>query len=86
MIFSNRKPETIKFFYDKESITICDKYTYLGIQFTRNGNLKEAVSVLCDKAMERDVLFILFLIQGLTITPSLPLKMFDSIIRPILAY
>ncbi len=31
MIFSNRKPETAKFFYDSESIAISDKYTYLGI-------------------------------------------------------
>ncbi len=52
MIFSNRKPETVTFFYDTESLAISDKYTYLGIQFTRNGNVKEAVSVLCDKAMK----------------------------------
>ncbi len=55
MMFSNWKPETVKFFYDTESLAISDKYTYLGIQFTRNGNLKEAVSVLCDKAMKGKV-------------------------------
>ncbi len=52
MIFSNQKPETVTFFYDTESLAISEKYTYLGIQFARNGNLKEVVSVLCDKAMK----------------------------------
>ncbi len=86
MIFSNRKPETVKFFYDTESITISDKYTYLGIQFTRNGNLKEAVSVLCDKAMKGMFSLYSSLYIGLTITPRLPLKVFDNTVRPILAY
>ncbi len=86
MFFSNRKPETAKFFDDTESIAFSNKYTYLGMQFTRNGNLKEAVNVLCDKAMK--VMFSLskFLYTGLTITLSLPLKVFDSTIRPIPAY
>ncbi len=80
MIFSNRKPETVKFFYDTESIAISDKYTYLGIQFTRNGNLKEAVNVLCDKAMKGMFSLCSSLFTGLTITPSLSLslKVFDS--------
>ncbi len=86
IIFNNRKPEIVKFFYDKESIAISDKYTYLGIQLTRNGNLKEAVSVLCDKAMKGIFSLCSSLYTGLTITPSLPLKVFDCTIRPILAY
>ncbi len=86
MIFSNWKPETVTFFYDTESSAISDKYTYLGIQFTRNDNLKEAVSVLGDKAMKGMFSLCSSLYTGLTITPSLLLKVFDSTIRPILAY
>ncbi len=84
MIFSNRKPETIKFFYDTESIAISEKYIYLGIQFTRNGNLKEAVNVLCAKVMKGMFSLCSSLYTCLTITPSLPLKVFDSTIRLIL--
>ncbi len=86
MIFSYREPETVTFFYDKESLAISDKYTYLGIQFTRNDNLKEAVSVLCDKAMKGMFPLCSSLYTGLTNTSSLPLKLFDSTIRHILAY
>ncbi len=86
MIFSNRKPEIVKFFYDTESIAISDKYTYLGIQFTGNGNLLEAVIVLCDSAMKGMFPLCSSLYTGLTITPCLPLKVFDITIRSILAY
>ncbi len=86
MIFSNRKPETVKFFYDSESIAISDKYTYLGSQFTRNGNLKKAVSVLCDKAMKGMFSLCSSLYTGLIITSSLPLNVVDSTIMSILPY
>ncbi len=61
-----------------------DKYTYLGTQFTRNGNLKDVVSVLCDKAMKGMFSLCSSLYTDLTITPRLPLKVFDSTIRPML--
>ncbi len=83
MIFSNRKPETVKFCYDTESITISDKDTCLGIQFIRNGNLKEVVSVLCEKAMKGMFSLCSSLYTDLTITPSLHLKVSDSTIRLI---
>ncbi len=86
MIFSNRRPEIVKFFYDTESIAISDKYTYLGVQFTRNGTLKEAVSVLCDKVMKGMLSLCSSLYIGRTITQSFLLKVFYSTIRPILAY
>ena len=87
MIFSNRrKSENIKYLFGKENISITDKYTYLGINFTSNGSLKEAVSTLCDKAMKGMFSLCSSLYTGITVTPSLPLKVFDSTIRPILAY
>ena len=53
VIFSNRhKVEGQDFTFGTEKITIADSYTYLGITFTKNGNLKEAVTALCDKAMK----------------------------------
>ncbi len=38
MIFINRKTDNFKFFYSTENLTMSDKYTYLGILFTRSGN------------------------------------------------
>ncbi len=51
MIFSNRcKVEGQNFTFGTETIAIVDSCTYLGITFTKYGNLKEAVTTLCDKA------------------------------------
>ena len=80
------KADKDQFFFGTDKILITDRYTYLGIKFTRNGNLKEAVTSLCDKARKGMFSLCSSLYTGITINPSLPLQVFDSTIRPILTY
>ncbi len=87
IIFRNRgKLEDVKFWYGQNEISITDKYTYLGITFTENGKLNEAVKVLHDKAIKGMFSLSSSLYTGITIKPQLPLSLFDSTIRPILMY
>ncbi len=87
VIFSNRrKVEGQNFTFGPEKIAIVDSYTYLGITFTKNGNLKEAVTTLCDKAKKGMFSLCSSMYTGITISLSLPIKICVSTIRPILAY
>ncbi len=50
MIFSNRrKVEGQNFTFGTEKIPIIDSYTYLGIPFTKNGNLRVNVGQIRGK-------------------------------------
>ncbi len=87
IIFSNRcKVKGQNFTFGTEKIAIVYSYTFLGITFTKNGNLNEAVNTLCDKSKKGMVSLCRLLYTGFTISPTLPLKIFNSTIRPMLAY
>jgi len=69
-----------------QTLTISDKYIYLGLTFSKNGSLCEAVQNLKEKGYKALFQMSSSLYTGLTFTPDIPLKIFDSTVRPILTY
>lgn len=52
-IWKTRKVKKMEqIFCGAEKHTITDIYTQLGLTFTENENLREAVKILCDKALK----------------------------------
>ena len=87
LIFSSKSTKDLsQYWFGQDKIEIVDKYTYLGITFTNNGKLTEAVKVLQNKALKGMFSLCSSLYTGITVKPHLPLSVFDSTIRPILVY
>ena len=87
IVFNTRKSkEQYTFMFGQDKISICDQCAYLGIIFNKNGNFKDAVHLLKEKGNK--AMFVLrgALYTGITFQPDLPLKVFDSTVRPILVY
>lgn len=61
-------------------------YSYLGVTFNRKGSYIDAINILKEKGNKAMYLLKGSLYTGVTFQPELPLKIFDSTIRPILAY
>jgi exonuclease III len=85
MIFnkSGRVLKNFKFNYGDVSLQLTDEYCYLGIIFVPSGSFSKALERLKDKASKayfkiRDNLF--------NSTFSCSMKLFDSLIKPILCY
>ena len=69
-----------------DTLKITDSYSYLGITFSRNGSYQEAINLLKEKSNKAMFLLRSSLYTGVTFQPNLPLKIFDSTVRPILTY
>ena len=85
-IFSKRKYKAQRSFklYD-ENIDIVDLYTYLGVVLNYNGNYCTAKKRLIDQA-NKALYALYYKLRNLTILIDLQLKLFDSLIAPILVY
>ena len=87
MVFStSSKKEHAQFMFGSSKIDVTDAYTYLGIKFTRKATFKEAIKCLAEKGNKAMYLLKSSLYTGVTFNPNLPLKIFDSTVRPILLY
>ena len=87
LVFQNsgRKPKNVTFYINKKEIQIVHEYTYLGITFSASGSFSVAQKTLSDKAMNA-----LFKIRKHVNLSKLKLnnalKIFDSVILPIITY
>ncbi len=74
-----------QFTYNNVPLLSCKKYCYLGIEINNRGVFTEGISRLNDKALKA-----IFKIKSLTSQGQFPvstsLKLFDSLVRPILTY
>ena len=87
IIFSTKKTEErVNFKLGNDTLKIMDSYSYLGITFSRNGSYQEAINLLKEKSNKAMFLLRSSLYTGVTFQPNLPLKIFDSTVRPILTY
>ena len=87
VIFSSRQHSSqYDFKFGPLSLRIADTSSYLGITFHKNGNFTEAVTRLKEKSNKAMFSLSQALYSGITFDPKLPLKVFDSTIRPILTY
>ena len=86
VIFSKQKCRTKhEFLLCGEIVEIVDNFSYLGIIFNYNGKFTLAKRKLCDQAQK--ALFALYgKIRNICIPVDLQLKLFESLIEPILLY
>ena len=86
MIFSKRKvKEKFIFKLQGEVVDIVDSFSYLGVVFKYNGTYLDAKKKLVDQA-QKALHFIYRCIRNENIPIDLQLKLFDSMIEPILLY
>lgn len=81
-----RKPSQDKFLINEQEIEVVEKYKYLGVILTYNGNLKHAADHMYAKGLKA-VFGLKNKILDLDLANvKLKLKLFDSLIKPIVTY
>lgn len=87
MIFSKgKKKSAIKFKINGQNIETVDKYKYLGMLISFNGNLKHAAEHMYNKALKAVFSLKSNILDYNYSDTKLKLKLFDSLIRPITTY
>ena len=87
LIFSKKKinKNNFEFYYKGEKLEIVDEYNYLGLLFNYNGSFIKAKKKLIEQSQK--ALFGVFQrIRNLCIPIDLQLKIYDSLVLPILLY
>ena len=86
MVFNKRKAQhNFEFFIQGNRIEVVDSYSYLGLIFKYNGNFSEAKKKLVNQA-QKSLFSIYKNIRNQAIPIDLQLKLFDSMVEPILLY
>ena len=86
MIFAKRKlKRKPQFFYDGIELEIVDSYNYLGIVMNCNGRFSVAKKKLVEQATKA-MYSVYKHARRLNLTPDLQLKLFDSLVSPVLLY
>ena len=86
VVFSKRKYNNKKeFLLNNEEVEVKDSYTYLGLLFNYNGNLCQGRNKLVDQA-QKDMYALYRKNYNLAIPVDLQLKLYDSLVTPILLY
>ena len=86
MIFRKRKSKKkFKFLLQDKELEIVEKFSYLGVIFKYNGTFLDTKKKLIDQA-HKSMHFIHRIVRNENIPIDLQLKLFDSMIEPILLY
>jgi hypothetical protein len=85
MVFSKKKNLNYSFILQDKQLEVVKTFSYLGIIFKYNGTFFDAKKKLVDQA-QRSLHFIYKTIRSGSIPVDLQLKLFDSMIEPILLY
>lgn len=86
VIFTKRRNrENIKFKFNDIELSNCDIYNYLGICFSYNNSFVNAKKKLVEQA-QKALYSVYYKIRNLVIPVDLQLKIFDTLIAPILLY
>lgn len=88
IIFSvgKTKKENIQFKLNDSVIEIVEKYKYLGILLSYNGNLKHAADHMYQKSLKAIFSLKSKILDYDSMSNTLKFKLFDTLIRPILTY
>ena len=85
-IFENRRSQHNQlWYYDGEPLDIVDSFCYLGMKFHKNGNLEPGVKALFEQALKA-ANQLLALSKRMSFDVKTKLKLFDSLVSPILLY
>ena len=87
MIFqkTNKKHKIPTFSFGNETLQITQEYTYLGLKLTPNGKFTVAMKTIANKAIQA-LFAIKKKVNFFNLKPKLAIKIFDSMISPILQY
>jgi hypothetical protein len=86
VVFSKTKYNNKKeFLLNNEEVEVKDSYTYLGLLFNYNGNFCQGRNKLVDQA-QKDMYALYRKNYNLAIPVDLQLKLYDSLVTPILLY
>ena len=86
VVFSRGKIRNKPVFYFGDNIvSVCDDYTYLGVVFNYNGNFKKAINKQVTQA-KHAMFSLLSKASNLQLNTDITLKLFDSLVLPILLY
>jgi hypothetical protein len=87
MIFQRRsnKQPIPNFYLENKTLQVTHEYNYLGLKLTRNGKFTLAAKQLAEKA-HRGINATRRKLDISKLSPKLAIKIFDSIISPILLY
>lgn len=86
VIFSKKKiAQNVKFMFNDNKLDVCDSYNYLGILFHYNSNLDNTKKKLVQQA-QKALYSVYYKIRNINIPIDLQLKIFDTLVRPILLY
>ena len=85
-VFENRKAaRNQEWCYNGEKLEVVDWFCYLGMKFHYNGNLEPGVKALSDQALKA-ANNLLALFKRMSFDVRTKLKLFDSLVSPILLY
>jgi len=76
---------TVFFLFDNTKLEVCEDISYLGITFNYNGSFIKAKNKLVQQAQKASY-SVYRKVRNLCIPVDLQLKLFDSIVLPILTY
>jgi hypothetical protein len=86
VIFSKSKvTQNTRVMSDNKELGICESYNYLGILFNFNNNFLNAKKKLVEQA-QKALYSVYYKIRNIKIPLDLQLKMFDTLVSPILLY
>ncbi len=80
------KQVSVSFKFGNDIITSTDRYSYLGLLINSKGQFSEGIDCLKKKGYKALYHMTGSLYTGLTFSPEVPIKIFDSTVRPILTY
>ena len=86
VIFSKSKvTQNTRVMSENKELDICESYNYLGILFNFNNNFLNAKKKLVEQA-QKALYSVYYKIRNIKIPLDLQLKMFDTLVSPILLY
>ena len=88
IVFSKgkRKTDNLKLYIENKKLEVVGKYKYLGVIVSYNGNLKFTAEQLCNKSLNAVFSLKSKILYFDFSDMKLKLKLFDSLIRPIISY
>ena len=88
MIFKKgcQLPNNLCFKYGSQTLSVVNKFSYLGIVFITGGSFREVQAPLSGQAQKGVYLFNRYLNKFQNITPNHVLELLDKLVSPILLY
>lgn len=86
MVFkSGNRNENVEVYYNNELLNVVKSFTYLGVSLSSNGNFYQAQKALSNQALKA-LYSIISLFDSIALNVTEKIRIFDSMVLPILIY